>query len=181
MKKEMTKYRFKTLPIVLISGLIAVTGLFAQQKDRTSSASGASTGGIPSRKIEQNAFDVGEELIYDVNFGFVTAGTARMAVPRLSTMNGRSCYHVEFTVNSKPFFDAFYRVRDRYESHIDVEGLYPWKFVQRIREGNFKRDFTATFDHARLKAVTKDGEYPIAPFTQDIVSAFYFMRTYDFK
>ncbi len=136
---------------------------------------------IPYRKIEHNAFAVGEELVYDVNYGFITAGTAKMSIPRMSTMGGRPCYAVEFTVTSKPFFDAFYKVRDRYESHIDVDGLYSWKFIQQIREGGYKRDYHAGFDYWRMKAVTPNGEFPVEPFTQDILSAFYFMRTYDYS
>ncbi|MDH7516697.1 MAG: DUF3108 domain-containing protein [Bacteroidota bacterium] len=166
--------------VVVVSVLCVLSALLAQDRPPAGAqGSRTSEGNIPFRKIEHQAFDVGEELFFDVNYGFITAGTARMAVPRLATIGGRSCYHIEFSVNSKPFFDAFYRVRDRYESFIDVEGLYSWKFVQQIREGGYKRDFSAVFDHARLKAVTTEGEYPIEPFIQDIVSAFYYMRTYN--
>lgn len=163
--------------LVAFCGLSVLSLLQAQPKK---SVAPEAEQKIPYRKIDQTAFDVGEELVYDVNYGWVTAGEARMCIPRYTMMNGRKCYNVDFTVFSKPFFDALYKVRDHYESHIDVEGLYPWKFTQQIREGSFKRDFTATFDHARLKAVTSQGEYPLEPFTQDIVSAFYFMRTYNF-
>ena len=132
------------------------------------------------RKLPNEAFDVGEELNYDVDYGFITAGTARIAIPRYSDMNGRKCYHVEFSVNSKPFFDAFYKVRDRYETHIDVDGLFPWKFVQQIREGGYKYDFNAWFDQQRLKALTSKGEFDIEPYSQDVLSAFYYMRTQNY-
>lgn len=132
------------------------------------------------RSIDQNAFDVGEELIFDVNYGFVTAGQARMSIPRYSYQKGRKCYHVQFLVKSTSFLDALYQVRDRYESHIDAEGIFPWKFIQRIREGGYKRDFSARFDHEEQQAYTSEGKYPIPMFTQDVLSAFYFMRTYDY-
>ena len=121
------------------------------------------------RRIEHNAFGVGEHLTYDVNYGFVTAGVAYMTIPRYSTMKGRKCYHIDFRVRSTSFFDALYYVRDRYQSHIDVEGLFPWKFVQRIREGGFKYDFSAWFDNHRNKAFTKDGVYDVPAYTQDVV------------
>ncbi len=129
------------------------------------------------RKIEHKAFTMGEELTYDVNYGFITAGEAKMMIPRYATMNNRQCFHVEFTVRSTGFFDNFYKVRDKYESFLDTEALVPWRFIQTIREGSYKRDFEATFDHYKLTAKTKDGEYPIEPLTQDVLSAFYFMRT----
>lgn len=133
------------------------------------------------RTVEQNAFGVGEELTFDVNYGFVTAGEATMSVPRYSYMKGRKCYHIEFHVRTASFFDNFYRVRDRYQTHLDVQGLFPWKFVQQIREGGFKYDFGAWFDNYQNKAFTKDGVYDIPAYTQDVLSAFYFMRARDYK
>ncbi|MBR9978359.1 MAG: DUF3108 domain-containing protein [Bacteroidetes bacterium] len=133
------------------------------------------------RSIEQNAFGVGEELLFDVNYGFITAGQAMMTIPRYSWQKGRKCYEVQFFVRSKPFFDNLYYVRDRYETHIDVEALFPWRFSQRIREGNYKRDFSARFDHEAERVYTTEGDYPLPAFTQDVLSAFYYMRTYDFS
>ncbi len=162
--------------------LLSVGLLTALQAQKSSDGSPDGTAATPMfRKIEHSAFDVGEELTYDVGYGFITAGEAKMMIPRYSWMNGRKCYHVEFTVRSKSFFDNLYKVRDRYESHIDADGLFPWKFVQQIREGSYKRDFQASFDHTAQKAKTTEGEYPIEPFTQDVLSAFYFMRTYDYS
>ena len=133
------------------------------------------------RTVEQKAFGVGEELIFDVNYGFITAGQAMMTIPRYSWQKGRKCYEVQFLVKSKPLLDHLYYVRDRYETHIDAEGLFPWKFSQRIREGGYKRDFSARFDHEAGKAYTTEGEYPLPEFTQDILSAFYYMRAFDFS
>ena len=106
------------------------------------------------RSVDQQAFDVGEQLIFDVNYGFITAGQARMSIPRYSWQKGRKCYHVQFLVKSTSFFDNLYHVRDQYESHIDADGLFPWKFSQRIREGGYKRDFSARFDHEKERAYT---------------------------
>ncbi|MFC2135745.1 DUF3108 domain-containing protein [Bacteroidota bacterium] len=132
------------------------------------------------RSLENNAFDVGEKLIFDVNYGFVTAGIAEMSIPKITKMSGREVYHINFTVNSVPAFDPFYKVRDRYITYMDVEGLFPWRFEQHLREGNYKRDFSAYFDQRRGVAKTSEGSYEIPQFVHDIVSAFYFARTYDF-
>jgi len=40
----------------------------------------------------------------------------------------------------------FYKVEDRYETFLDKDGMFPWKFIQRIREGGYSRDFSAEFD-----------------------------------
>ncbi len=132
------------------------------------------------RFIENKAFTMGEELNFDVNYGFITAGTARLALPEYRSMYDRNCYWLLFTVQSKPFFDVVYKVRDRYESYIDVHGLFPWKFEQHIREGGYTRDFVVNFDQERGVAYTPAGRYPIPPFVQDILSALYFARTLNF-
>jgi hypothetical protein len=160
----------------LLLSTVAVPPLNAQSK------SVASGGGSKTyRKIDNKAFTKGEEFVFDVNYGFVTAGEARMSIPRYTTINGRQCFGIEFNVKSKPFFDNFYKVRDHYETHVDVDGLFPWKFVQQIREGGYSRDFSAWFDQGRHRAMTTEGQHPIPPFTQDILSAFYFMRTYNYE
>jgi hypothetical protein len=133
------------------------------------------------RKIENKAFKEGEKLTFDLNYGFVTAGIAIMHVPKIKRISGRNAYHVTFEVNSVPSFDWIYKVRDRYETYIDVEGLFPWRFEQHIREGDYSRDFSAFFDQRKGKAKTSEGEYEIPKYVNDIVSAFYFARTFDFS
>ncbi len=132
------------------------------------------------RKLENNAFVVGEKLTFDVKYGFVTAGIAEMAIPKIKKISGRDVYNITFKVNTVPSFDIFYKVRDRYETYLDFEGLFPWRFEQHIREGGYSRDFSAFFDQRRGVAKTTEGSYEIPENVNDIVSAFYLVRTYDF-
>ncbi|HMS33606.1 MAG TPA: DUF3108 domain-containing protein [Ignavibacteria bacterium] len=143
------------------------------------------------RKINQNAFKPGEKLTFEINYGFVTAGEAVMEVdPVYQTMNGRKCYDIRFTVNSTSSFDWVYKVKDFYRTYVDVEGLFPWRFEQHIKEGTYQRDFEAIFDQQNLKAKTYtgekepkkfEGEFDIPEYTQDAMSAFYFYRTFDYS
>lgn len=132
------------------------------------------------REIENDAFTVGEKLTFDVKYGFVTAGVAEMAIPEYKKISGRDVYHITFRVNSVSSFDPFYKVRDRYVTYLDKEGLFPWRFEQHIREGGYKRDFSAFFDQRRGKAKTSEGSYEIPQYVNDIVSAFYLARTFDY-
>ena len=101
------------------------------------------------RVIENNAFMVGEKLIFDVKYGFVTAGVAIMEIPKIKNIAKRKTYHIKFNVNSVSSFDPFFKVRDRYETYLDKEGLFPWRFEQHIREGKYSRDFSAFFDQRK--------------------------------
>jgi hypothetical protein len=133
------------------------------------------------RKVKNDAFSTGERLVFDVNYGFVTAGEAVMEIAALDSLAGRKCFRVEFRVNSLPSFSWIYRVEDRYLTFIDMETIAPLRFEQHIREGSFRRDFTADFDQVNHVARTSEGEYPIPPYVHDIMSAFYYARTIDFS
>jgi hypothetical protein len=63
---------------------------------------------------------------------------------------------------------------------MDVEALFPWRFEQHIREGSYSRDFSAFFDHRRNLAKTRKGSYDIPENVNDIVSAFYLARTFNY-
>lgn len=133
------------------------------------------------RKIQNNAFKEGEKLTFDVNYGLVTAGIASFQIPRIKKISGRNAYHITFEVSTVSSFDWMYKVRDRYETYVDVEGIFPWRFEQHIREGSYTRDFSAFFDHRKGKAKTTEGEYDIPKYVNDIVSAFFLARTFDYS
>src|SRR5512135_2464082 len=133
------------------------------------------------RKVKNVAFGVGERLVFDVSYGFITAGEAVMAIPSIDTVSARPCYRVEFEVNSLSSFSWIYKVEDRYRTFIDVDCIAPWKFEQHVREGSYRRDFIAEFDQLHHIARTTEGSHPIPPYVHDIMSAFYYVRTLDFS
>ncbi|MFI5253522.1 MAG: DUF3108 domain-containing protein [Bacteroidota bacterium] len=133
------------------------------------------------RTIANKAFTAGEYLKFDVKYGFVTAGDAAMRIIDTTIPNGRQCWRVNFSVDSKPFFNWIFKVVDRYCTFIDSKGLFPWRFEQHIREGTFSRDFTADFDQVKHMANTSEKNYRIPPYVHDIMSAFYFARTIDYS
>jgi len=133
------------------------------------------------RNIHQSAFSLGERLVYDVGYSFITAGEAVFSIPAIDTIHGKECYQVLFTVVSTPTFSFFYKVDDRYETMLDTKGIFPWRFTQRVREGKYKYDFSAKFDQLNGVALTKDNRYTIPPYVHDAVSAMYYVRTLDFS
>jgi hypothetical protein len=149
---------------------------------RADSLGTAAKGGpdAPLRTIRNVAFGTGEHLLFDISYGFITAGSAVLEISAMDTIGGRDCYRVEFRVNSLPSFSWIYRVEDHYLTYIDAGTIAPWKFEQHIREGSYRRDFVAEFDQRKHIAKTDKGTYPIPPYVHDILSAFYFARTIDY-
>ena len=136
----------------------------------------------PLRTMENSAFSFGEKLTFAVKYKFVTAGYAVMKVgSKPATVSGRPTYDVRFSVRTTNSFDKIFKVRDVYRTWIDVDGLFPWKFQQKVREGDYKRDFSANIDQAAHKARTTQGSFTVPAYVQDVLSAFYYARAYDLR
>jgi hypothetical protein len=139
----------------------------------------------PVRRIENTAFDRGEKLTFRVYYqslltGKVTAGEASIEIKNKKVMkNNRSTYHIVGIGESKGAFDFFFKVRDRFETYIDEEGLFPWYFVRRTREGGYKKDDEVTFQQDGNLAMSRNAVKKVPDNIQDIVSIFYYARTLD--
>lgn len=113
-----------------IFALVVSASLFIHADDATP----------PLRHIVNDAFGVGERLEYSVGYKFIKAGTASFTIGKQPvTSAGRPCYDIRFEVASLKSLDFLYRVRDRYRTLVDIDGIFPWKFEQSIREGASRR------------------------------------------
>lgn len=131
------------------------------------------------RTLPNTAFTVGERLTFDINYGFVTAGRAIMTIPAYKYLNGRKTFEINTYAVSTESFDKIFKVRDKYSTYLDVEGIFPHRFEQHVREGNYSKDYSAFFDHEELVAEVGDQKHKIPQYVHDILSAFYYIRTID--
>jgi hypothetical protein len=138
-------------------------------------------GQAPLRKIGNSAFKAGEILEYRIHYGFVDAGIARLEVkPQLTSINSRNCFHIVGTGQTKGAFDWFFKVRDRFESYVDSESLMPWIFIRKVEEGSYKKSQHVSFNHYKNTASSEKVTIPAPQYVQDLISAFYYARTFDF-
>ena len=133
------------------------------------------------RTIDNVAFGVGEKLSFDINYGFINAGTATMEVLRLIEWEQRPCYQIVTRANSNSFFSTFYKVDDRVESIVDAAGLFSWRFEKDLREGSYRSNRLCTFDQHKHLAFYNDDTLEVAPFVQDVLSVLYYVRTQDLE
>ncbi len=167
-------------PFIGLAYLFLLQGASGEHTDSTS-VTKVPDGEVVLRTLPNNSFMEGERLLFDISFGVINAGEGEMSIPEITEINGRECYRVLFTARSVSPFSWVYRVDDRWETHIDRRGLFPWRFTLRIREGRYSRDFAVDFDQINNVATTRKGEYDTPPYVHDIVSSFYFIRTVDFS
>jgi len=138
------------------------------------------------REVKNVAFQSGEHLKYRVYYdswltSWLTAGYGTMTVDDTrKKFNGRDVYHIEVTGRSTKFFNLFMKVNDKFESYIDKETLLPWQFIRRTREGSYVKNDDVHFDYDSMTVTSRQMSRPIPEGLQDMVSAFYYMRTIDF-
>jgi hypothetical protein len=138
------------------------------------------------RIIDQDAFGPGEYLEYRVYYDswltyWMTAGKGTMEImEQTETIKGRETYKIDVRGFSVGVFTLFYKVRDLFTTFLDKEAIVPLKFIRRTREGKFRLNDDVTFNHREGYAQSTKERTSIPPNVQDIVSAFYYMRTIDF-
>lgn len=129
------------------------------------------------RYVDNVAFGAGENLSFDVNYGFINAGTASLEVTRLIEYEGRPSYQIISRAQSNSFFSTFFPVDDRIESIIDAVGIFSWRFEKNLREGNYRADRQYSFDQRNHFTVYKDDTIAVEPYVQDALSSLYYVRT----
>jgi hypothetical protein len=159
---------------------LLIVGLTSAGPETTPALQAQANGAL--RYVPNVAFGYSEKLTYNVGYKFITAGQAVMQIgEQPSTVSGRPCYDITFDVRTTPTFDKFFKVRDRYQTYVDVDGIFPWRFEQTVREGKYSRDFSANIDQRTHVAKTSDGSFKTPPFVHDILSAFYYVRALNLR
>lgn len=135
------------------------------------------------RSITHNAFKAGEVLEFRLHYGFMNAGTAKIEInAEGKKIKGREVYHIVGTGQTEGAFDWFFKVRDRYETYLDVEGVFPWVFVRDINEGGYKKKQNYQFYQDKKIIETHKGEkHQVPEGIQDMLSSFYYSRTLNYS
>ncbi len=130
------------------------------------------------------AFEEGEQLRFKVwyNMGriWVGAGEALFNVSS-DQLNGKKVYHITADGKTLKSYEWFYKVRDRYESWVDVATMQPVKFVRNVNEGGFKIYNNVVFNQNIGQAVSTSGIFQVPKCVQDVLSAIYYARNIDYN
>ncbi|HKP98341.1 MAG TPA: DUF3108 domain-containing protein [Fibrobacteria bacterium] len=133
----------------------------------------------PLRNLGQKALKVPEKLLFDIiwggwSFRWITAGQATLEL--LPTEKPYE-WKIQSLAWCNGFFQSFYPVNDTVVSIIDSRGIYPLRFDKHLNEGSYHADISARYDQVGHTLKTQDTTLSIEPFTHDVLSAFYFIRT----
>ena len=128
------------------------------------------------------SYKVGEKVIYTIQYGLITGGTASLEL-KTDTFNGKEIWHSELIARTTGIAEAFFKVLDIYESFIDPVTELPVKSIRNIREGRYRKYNEVLFDHITRTdsaILTSDltGIHITPPGIHDILSCFYFFRNH---
>jgi len=128
----------------------------------------------------QNGEEITYAVFYSLAGAYVYAGAATFS-NKLETYNGKVVYHVVGAGGTNPKYDWMYKVRDRYESYVDTATMQPLKFIRDVHEGRTVKYENVSFNRSANTAITDSGVYKVPNCIQDIQSAIYYVRNFDFN
>ncbi len=137
------------------------------------------------RTVKNNAYTYGEKLEYRVFYdsfltGNVTAGIASLEIQKdPAVIANRNTMHVVGLGRTRGLFNLFFRVVNRYETYIDEQAIAPLLFIRRINEGGYIKNQDVTFNQFTNTAHSNTATVNVVEYVQDIISAFYYARSYD--
>ncbi len=133
---------------------------------------------------QDHAFQPGEKVTYNVAYHvvgiYVNAGTASFTTTKESLDNA-DVYHVVGKGSTNSKYDWIFKVRDRYETFVDADGLQPVKFIRSVSEGKYKKYEEVTFDQRTRIATTKKGAVKVPDNIQDVISSVYYARNINYS
>jgi phage tail protein X len=140
---------------------------------------------IPRPKFN-NAFAPGEKLKFEVRALGMVGGYGTLEVGSSVTVQGRPCFPLSAQASTAFPFSALFQVKDVQTSYFDPVDFLTWKFENNVLEGKHKAQNFEIYDQIRHKAVRSHNAEPpeemdVAPFTQDIISCFYYFRLLPMK
>ena len=147
---------------------------------------------LPSRTDGVEPFKAGEKIVFNISYNWhavqtdVAKGTL---TAKQETLNGEKVWHTSMSMQTAPFFDVFFKIREKFDSWFALKGVEPRKFYRDSREGDYHAINDYVYDrrsgviHAKLEYWDKDKltvDIPYGDCTYDVTALFYFARRMDF-
>ena len=137
----------------------------------------------------ENNFISGEQLKFNLNYGWFTVGFASLQV--LDTMfYDEDCYQVEVSGQTAGFLSLFTKVDDTWGAFIEKSDLLPLTTYSDIEEGRYTRRDEVYFDkkahRIKVDKVRKEKKKPTQYFDyegemNDLMSGYLKLRNIDFN
>ncbi len=122
-------------------------------------------------------FGTGEELELRVTYMGLTAGYININTEE-AVFEDRPIYRLKMEAETSGAVSWMYSVRDTLISYMDIRGLFSWGYDYHKNHNGEAETEEVRYHHDEgfvVRDGEKDGEIPL--YTQDVVSAVYYLRT----
>jgi hypothetical protein len=127
------------------------------------------------------AFKEGENLVYQIRYGFVVGGTTTLSLTG-EVYRKNPVFHATAVGQTTGVADKIYGVKDVYESWFDKETNLPYKQIRNIKEGHYKNYNVVTYNRKNNTVKSKlSGIHEVPEKILDLSSTFYYLRRVDFS
>lgn len=150
--------------------------------------------GFDGRRPITDPFRVGEKTTLKLSYFNIVAGYMTIEVLPFVEVNGKKSYHFQISGKSNSLFSAFYSVDDSGETYMDYETMLPYNMSIHVKETKQLREVRSYFDWKKMtakfweKKITKKSgveeknlEWKIEPYSQNIFSAAFYLRTFQLE
>lgn len=127
------------------------------------------------------AFIAGENLHYQIRYGFVVGGTTTISLSD-DNYNNEPVFHAVATVRTSGMAEVIYGVNDVYESWFDKKTNLSHKQIRNIKEGNYTHYNEVTYNRRNNTVNSKlTGIHKVPEKILDLATTLYYIRRIDFS
>jgi hypothetical protein len=147
---------------------------------------------LPARTDGVDPYKPGEKIVFNISYNWhaVQTDVAKgVLTVDQQTLNGEKVWHTALNMQTAPFFDVFFKIRETFESWFGLKGVEPRKFHRDSKEGDYHAINDYIYDrkagkiHASVAYWDNEKEtldIPYGDCTYDVTALFYYARRMDF-
>ena len=93
---------------------------------------------LPARTDGVDPYKSGEKIVFNISYNWhaVQTDVAKgVLTVDQQTLNGEKVWHTALNMQTAPFFDVFFKIRETFESWFALKGVEPRKFHRDSKEG----------------------------------------------
>lgn len=138
-----------------------------------------------------NRFNQGEELSFELGYGWFTLGKAKLEVAEgLPAYDDTPCYKVDIAGRTTGLLGAFSKVDDSWGGYVDAQTLLPLNAYADLNEGKYQRKEDIIYDHEEglitIDMIKKHRQRPIINHEfegelYDLISGYLKVRNIDYS
>ncbi len=127
------------------------------------------------------AFLTGENLTYQIKYGFITSGMTQLSLTDAVFQN-KLVFHSYTVAQTTGLADKIYGVKDVYESWFDKETILPYKQISNVKEGRYTKYNEVIYNRDNNTVHSKlSGLHQVPGKILDLSSTLYYIRRIDFS